>query len=392
MIRVSDKIKCTGCASCFHVCPISCITMTPDEEGFLYPVVDENKCIECHKCENVCPVINKIEIKNDYEICYAAYNKSEESREKSSSGGMFIAIARKIFQKNGVVYGAAFDEDFQVKHSSARNEDELDRLLGSKYVQSRMEDIYYDVRNNLQVGAPVLFMGTACQIAGLKSFLGKDYDNLICVDFICLGVPSPRIWGEYLDTFFERDAIRYINFKDKSLGWHTFSLKIEQDDKIFLKNGRETYFFNGYFNGLYSRPSCSDCVFKKMNRVSDMTISDCWGYYKIAPEMDDNKGLSSVIIHNDKGMKVFKSIMPDLVYKKSDIRYVKKYNSNYCISKEIGDNRKEFWEMCNKNSYIEACEKYCVAQEVIPDKTRIERIKEFLKEILISCRKMLKNC
>ena len=117
MIRVSDKKKCTGCASCFHVCPVSCITMTPDEEGFLYPVVDENKCIECHKCENVCPVINKIEIKNDYEICYAAYNKSEECREKSSSGGMFIAIARKIFKKNGVVYGAAFDEDFQVKHS-----------------------------------------------------------------------------------------------------------------------------------------------------------------------------------------------------------------------------------------------------------------------------------
>ncbi|MCH5342818.1 MAG: Coenzyme F420 hydrogenase/dehydrogenase, beta subunit C-terminal domain [Acetatifactor sp.] len=359
MIKIEEKIKCSGCSACYNVCPVNAITMEDDEEGFWYPKIDPSKCVRCDKCEKVCPYINKITAESDLQMCFAAYNKSEEERFISSSGGMFIALAKEILQEGGVVFGAAYDERYMVCHMAAENEKQLIELIGSKYLQSRIGTIYQEVHAQVKLGRKVLFVGCSCQISGLISFLGQNYDNLVCVDFICLGVPSPKVWSDYLDTFFIRDKINFVNFKDKSLGWHTFSLRINSDDEEFVRNGRETHFFSGFFKALYSRPSCSACIFKQGKRLSDITISDCWGYRKIAPEMDDNKGLSSVVIHTEKGRQLFFRVKEQVVYKEANLEDILKYNRNYNTSAAMGEQRAEFWADYNRLSKKEVFEKWC---------------------------------
>lgn len=359
MISINDNMSCSGCSACKNACPANAIVMKEDKEGFLYPFVDENKCIDCSLCDRVCPYHNKIETSPDLDMCFACYNNNENERSISSSGGIFVLLAKKVLSENGVVFGAVFDEQFTVIHSYAEKYDELLPLIGSKYMQSRIGDSFKMVKSFLDDKRQVLFAGTACQIAGLKGYLRKEYSNLICVDFICLGVPSPKVWKDYLNTFFEGEKIKTINFKNKNLGWHTFSLEIKTDKQHFCKNGRETYFFNGYFRQLYSRPSCSKCIFKEGDRVSDITISDCWGYSHIAPELDDNKGLSSVECHSQKGLAIFNNIKDSLVWKEAYLDDVKKYNSNYCVSAPLGSRRAPFWKDYDRISKEKLFKKYC---------------------------------
>ena len=328
MIQIEKKARCSGCSACYNSCPVRAIKMTEDNEGFLYPSLDENTCIKCNICEKVCPYHSAIEINQDLQACFAGYNTNDDDRAKSSSGGIFIALARAIIERKGVVFGSAYDGDFMAMHTYAESYEELVPLIGSKYMQSRIGNTFHDVKKFLDEHRTVMFVGSACQIAGLKKFLQKGYSNLICVDFICLGVPSAKIWRDYITTFFQGEKIQRVNFKDKNLGWHDFSLRIDTDKQKFCKNGRDTLFFSGYFNQLYSRPSCYECIFKNGYRVSDITISDCWGYHDIAPEMDDNKGLSSIVCHTDKGLELFESIKDKLVWKEANIDDVKKYNSN----------------------------------------------------------------
>jgi coenzyme F420-reducing hydrogenase beta subunit len=380
MIEIKDKIKCSGCSACYNSCPVNAITMIADDEGFLYPFVDESICIKCSKCDCVCPYISVPVRNTDLGKCFAGYNKNSADRASSSSGGIFVALAKAVLNNGGVVYGAAYDSRFMVCHKKAEKEEELYPLMGSKYLQSRIGNIYKDVLAQLQKGRNVLFAGSSCQIGGLRGFLGKEYENLVCVDFICLGVPSPRVWSDYLDTYFERDKIQFVNFKDKTRGWHTFSLRIDEKEKSFNKNGRETYFFSGYFKHLYSRPACSECIYKKGNRISDITISDCWGYDKIAPELDDNKGLSSIECHTEQGLRLWKSIQDNLVWKYADINDVMKYNSNYCTSAPIGKKRDDFWADYDCMPKKKLFKKYCK-----PEK------KPFLKVLLVKVKRKIRK-
>lgn len=362
MIHIEDKTKCSGCMSCYNSCPTKCIQMKEDEEGFWYPIVNSSQCINCGKCENVCPYISNVIPSHDYEICYAAYNKNMVERNVSSSGGIFIMFAKYVISTGGVVYGAAFDDEYMVYHQKAESVDELKKLVGSKYLQSRIESTYIDVYEELIKKRNVLFAGTTCQVAGLRAFLGKEYENLITIDFICLGVPSPKVWKAYLETMYDINSIKFINFKDKSEGWHNFCLRIDNPEKQ-VKIGRETYYFTGYFKQLFSRPSCSECFFKGKNRVSDITISDCWGYKHIAPEMDDNNGLSSVICHSEKGSMFFGAVKANLIWKDAKIEDVRKYNNNYWKSAPMGKDRKAFWEDFDKISKYELFENYCKPQK-----------------------------
>lgn len=381
MIQVVDPKKCTGCAGCYNACPVNAIEMRADREGFLYPAADREKCIDCNRCDKVCPFVTASVKEDDLKLCFAAYNKNPEDRAGSSSGGIFIAMAKKIILEGGIVYGAAYDEHFMAYHDSAENMEQLNRLLGSKYMQSRIGGIYKEILNQLKKGRKVMVVGTGCQIGGLKGYLGKEYSNLITVDFICLGTPSPKVWSDYLDTYFDRKDIVHVNFKDKSLGWHTFSLRIDGKDN-FVKNGRKTYFFSGYFKQLYSRPSCSDCLFKKGNRISDITISDCWGYSHIAPEMDDNKGLSSVECHSEKGLELFDSIKSGLEWKEACIEDVYKYNSNYCKSAPMGKERQAFWEEYDVLPKVELFEKYCRPEKESRIKRLVFRVKTKIKQVI----------
>lgn len=381
MIQIEDPRKCSGCSACYNACPVDAIEMQPDGEGFLYPVIDNQKCIKCKQCELACPYVTSVEEPNDLKLCFAAYNKNEVERSHSSSGGIFIALAKQILAEDGIVYGAAYDEHFTVYHTGADNIKDLDELLGSKYMQSRIGRIYKEIQKELRTGKKIMFVGTGCQIGGLKGFLRKNYTNLITVDFICLGAPSPKVWKDYLDTYFAKENISYVNFKDKSLGWHTFSLRIDGKER-FVKNGRKTYFFAGYFKQLYSRPSCSECIFKKGNRISDITISDCWGYNHIAPEMDDNKGLSSVECHSEKGAALFDSIKGGLEWKEADIEDVYRYNSNYCQSAPMGKERAAFWKDYDVIPKKELFEKYCQPQRESYAKRMIMSVKSKVKRVV----------
>lgn len=382
MIDIIDKKKCSGCHACMSICPVDAIKMIDDKEGFWYPSVNLEKCISCNRCEKVCPYNVNIFPEIDKEMCYAAYAKNAKNREMSSSGGVFITIAEHIITLGGVVFGAAYDEQYLAYHKSVASMKDLQELIGSKYMQSKIGNCFKKVKELLKKDIVVLFVGTACQIAGLKGYLNYEYRNLITIDFVCLGVPSPKVWRDYIETFFDSDNIRFINFKDKTLGWHDFSLRID-DPNTKVKNGRQTYFFSGYFKQLYSRPSCSECYFKGKNRVSDITISDCWGYEYIAPELDDNKGLSSIVCHSDKGLKIVEDIKDKLVWKESDVELVKKYNSNYCNSPEFGARRTAFWSDYDVLDKKILFEKYCK-----PESTNryVIRIKRIWKKIVLMIR------
>lgn len=360
MIRIDDKLKCSGCSACMNACAHDAIAMKADEEGFVYPLIDEDKCVNCNLCEKVCPYNNSWEPKTDLKRCFVGYNLNVDERASSSSGAIFILLAKKVLEEAGVVFGASYDENFMVFHSKAENIEELKPLLGSKYLQSDMGTAYRQVKDCLQNNRKVLFVGTTCQIAGLRGYLRKDYEHLLCVDFICLGIPSPLVWKDYLETYFPNEVLSKVNFKSKERGWHTFSLAIDTDKQHFSKDGKSTYFFAGYFKGLYSRPSCSECVFKgNKNRISDITLSDSWGCETFAKELDDNKGLSNIIVHNDKGYEAFLAIKDDLKYKEVDFDIAISGNKNYYYSLPEGKQRKQFWDEYHRIDKAILFRKYC---------------------------------
>lgn len=348
-IQIHDKKCCSGCTACVSVCPKSCIAMLEDEEGFLYPQVDTTVCIECSKCVKVCPYTNsEFILKPDTEelaLCYAAYNRNEEIRYKSSSGGMFRAFADKIIAEGGVVFGATYDKDFSVYHSYTESIEGLTAFMGSKYLQSRMGNSFTSVKQFLNEGRKVLFSGCGCQIAGLKRYLKNDNENLICVDILCHGVGSPKIWKDYLHHYFNDYDIKSINCRDKIVGWSNSSYTIIGKERQYSEVVHKNIYHKTYIKHTHIRPSCEVCPFKNDNRVSDITIADCWGFKKIAPEMNDEKGLSSVIVHSAKGKKLFDAVASQLVFKEASIDDVKEYNPDYIRSQNV-DHRKRnaFWK------------------------------------------------
>ena len=276
MIEIKSKEDCCGCYACYNICPKQCITMKTDNEGFWYPKIDKNKCINCNLCEKVCPIINPVKRVDSKKIAYASMNKDEQVRMKSSSGGIFSILAEYIIKNNGVVYGAGFDEDFNIKHKRILYSTDLDLLRGSKYVQSSIGDIYKQVKNDLENNNPVLFTGTPCQVEGLRSYLRKEYVNLITMDFICHGVPSPLVWEKYLKKMkkSKQENIKNIYFRNKDIGWKLFSLKIIFDKRIYSNDLNNDLFMKGFLQDVYLRPSCYNCKFKKINRISDITVAD----------------------------------------------------------------------------------------------------------------------
>lgn len=313
MIHIEDKSKCSGCEACAHVCPYDAIRMVPDREGFLYPEVDRARCVDCGLCEKRCPILAP-RVLTEETVAYAAQHIDEEVRSKSSSGGVFSVIAEVVLRQNGVVFGAAFDNAFEVRHIGVESVGELPRFRGSKYVQSCIGRAYAEAKQLLDVGRAVCFSGTPCQIEGLLSYLGKSYDRLVTVDIVCHGVPSPKLYRKYLDHQIRKQGpISAVSFRDKCYGYagSTMSLRFKSGKK--MTNSRELQFFKDtFFRNLSTRPSCYDCHFKTVARRADFTLFDCWHVGRWDRSMDDDKGTTCVLLHTPKARALFDRIKSDL--------------------------------------------------------------------------------
>jgi len=309
--------NCVGCSACAQRCPKQCISMVPDSEGFLSPVIEAEKCIDCGLCKKVCPVLSAGKQcggseKYDTPVTWAAWSLDVGIRLKSSSGGLFSMLAEDVLKKGGSVFGAAFGRDFTVKHLAVSNVSELDSLRRSKYVQSDMGRCYIEAERLLREHRPVLFSGTGCQIAGLKSFLGKDYPELLTVDLVCFGVPSPKIWSMYLDYMKKRfkSDISEISFRDKANGWKNYCMYISfRNGRIYRRTAVKDPFFIGFGKNIFSRKCCYSCRFRHPESRADITLADFWGAEKLNGTVaDDNKGISLVLANTPKGKAAVESL------------------------------------------------------------------------------------
>ena len=289
---------------------------------------------------------------------YACKNKDSFVRAESTSGGVFTLLAEYVLGRNGAVFGVIFDDNWSVRFFKAVNRSELSAIRGSKYPQAYMGDTLRLVKQELMQGREVLFVGTPCQVAGLKSFLGKEYGNLLCVDFICLGVGSPKLWDSYLKENFYQEHIREIKFKDKRAGWHRFTTVIKTDGREVAVPGPKNPYMQSYLSGNNVRPSCYSCGFKgKEGRNSDLTISDSWGIEKSAPEFDDDKGVSNVFINTTKGADVFGKIQEGLNYIQIAFPDAIKSNPYYFSSVANPPRRSSFWNAYQKSGFTNAMKK-----------------------------------
>lgn len=316
MILIKDKADCCGCTACASICPKDAVTMVPDTLGFKYPNVDLDKCIDCGLCEKVCAFNDKYDKSLNLEEpeIFAARHKDMREIETSRSGAAFIAISDYILENGGIVYGVGYKDHFRVAHKRATTKEERNEFKGSKYVQSDLDGIFWQVKEDLKKGYTVLFSGTPCQTAGLNSYIGKKLrENLVLVDIVCHGVPSPYIWRDYL-AYIEkkyRSKVVKVNFRDKSrIGWSG------QIESFIFENGRkiESRIYTDLFQqNIMLRYSCSKCYFTNYIRPSDFTIADYWGWSRISSDFNsDDKGCSLLLINTNKGIELFKSLSKSL--------------------------------------------------------------------------------
>lgn len=357
MIEIVEKSDCVGCEACVQRCPKQCIVMKEDAEGFLYPQIDIEKCIDCGLCERVCPVINQGEPRKPL-VAYAAKNQDESVRLSSSSGGVFTALAEQVIAQGGVVFGARFDESWNVVHDYVETIEGLSAFRGAKYVQSRIGQSFLRAETFLKQGRMVLFSGLPCQITGLKKFLRKDYDNLITVELFCHGVPSPMVWKRFLEEEVAIPHIRLksISFRDKVSGWKNYSFFYSQEDANGVQLHRMPFaknlFMRGFLADLYLRPSCYHCPVKQCKSGSDLTIGDYWGIQQAHPGLDDDKGVSAVLVNTDKGAAILQAVQQVSLYE-STFEKVVKCNPALIKSAQEPTKRFLFFELLNQRKISE---------------------------------------
>ena len=352
-----NKKDCCGCTACYNACGVNAIEMKADEKGFLYPVVNQAKCVNCGKCKNVCPFSESYKINKTEPDIYAFKNKDDDVREESSSGGVFQAIAQYIILKDGIVVGVETDDKFIVKHSVADNMDDVKKFSGSKYVQSDLGRVFADIRKFLENGRYVLFSGTPCQVAGLKSYLGKDYETLYTVDFICHGVPSPLMWKHFIDGIKKQyEGIEAVVCRDTAK-WGTHITKVILRDGI-VKHTDD--YIQMFLSNCAIRKSCFECKFTSCDRVGDFTMADYWGLKNCFPEFYDTKGASVLFFNTDKSKKLFDVLNEAGHMIKSDITKVLPYQPQ--LVSPIRKTRicTTFWKDYKKRGYEFVFKKYII--------------------------------
>ncbi len=357
MISIKDKKDCCGCTACAEACPVSCISMVRDSEGFLYPSVNSDACINCGKCSRVCPVINKRSIPFPQKA-YILRNKNAEAVRVSTSGGAVSVFAKAVIDDGGIVFGGAFGEDYYVEHRAAETIEALEMFKSSKYVQCDPKNSFSDVKRELSSGRKVMFAGTPCQVAGLKNHLGKEYDNLFTVDFVCRAVPSPLVWEKYrlMMEKKHRSKLSYACFREKTYGYHSSNMSLRfENGKKHLGNTRTDYYLKSFFEGINVRPSCFDCSFRQAGRVSDLTVFDCWDITRYVPSVrDDDKGYTACFVQSEKGQKMLDLCTPGLTCYSADANTLVKHCGHMAVENpDINPNRDRFFEMINDGMSVE---------------------------------------
>ena len=359
--HLADKKACTGCTACAGTCPVRAISMEPDAYGFAYPAIDAAACIHCGACERTCPVLNPSPKSEKLPLAYAAYSLDEPVRMRSSSGGVFTELAKTVFAKGGVVYGAAYDENFRVVHRAAGNLAELDALRGAKYAQSRLGECFSEIKTRLDRGQAVLFSGTPCQVGGLKAFLKPDDENLLCVDFVCHGVPSPMAWERYVEYRAKADRSGElpveINLRDKSSGWSRYRYSNAfryADGSEHLERSTQSAYMKLFTGDYLSRSSCENCCFKGYSRQSDITLGDFWGIWDVAPEMDDDRGTSVILLQSEKGRQAWDQIKDKLRIKEVRLEQASQSNPSMISTSKAKESREKALEAIREEGFEKA--------------------------------------
>lgn len=359
MITINDRELCSGCGACNAVCPQKCIRMEADEEGFYYPVVMKEKCIHCGLCENTCPY-NTVFIKNEVINAYAALNTDQTIRMNSSSGGVFTALSNYVLHSGGVVYGVSFSDDLRnVQFCQIEKEENLYQLRGSKYIQALPNNLYKNIQSQLQDGRRVLFSGTPCQINALNNYLHKNYENLLCVDIICHGVPSGKLWNKYLDFVEQkkRNTVKTINFRSKKNGWHDFGMQKNMSDgrEVFISKDRDP-FLQMFLKNYSLRPSCYNCH-AKSEKSADISLGDFWGIRGVYPELDDDRGTSLVLSRTLKGDTIINSLS-EIELRKVDVKTALRSNTAEYMSVKKPSKRDNFYIDLDTLTFREMITKY----------------------------------
>lgn len=379
MITITDKENCCGCEACTQICPKKCISFIQDEEGFCYPKVDESTCIDCGLCEKVCPVLNQWE-EDMPKTVIAAINEDEEVRFNSSSGGIFTLLGEKVLESGGVVSGAKFDQDWNVTVTYTENSDDLQAFQGSKYLQARIGRSYIDCKRFLESGRRVMFTGTPCQIAGLLHYLRKPYSNLLAVEVLCYGVPSPLVWKSYLNEIrgmvsrFQDNAINRWRLLNK---FH-FHCSMGNDKIVLTSPASRNTYMRLFQKGLTIRPSCFSCPAKTGKSRADISMGDFWGVEDVNTSMDDNKGVSMVMLHTDKGRSFFETIK----VKRQDVCYnkeVSSHNKAYFSSATHNPERERFFKRLKQTGSVHRAAS-CFFHETL--RQRMSDIKRLIREYM----------
>lgn len=360
--------------------------MSADEEGFLYPEIQEDVCIHCDRCQAVCPILSPPTL-NPLREVYAAYALDKTERMSSTSGGVFAVLARSVLEAGGVVCGATYESDFSVRHVLIDDPSELIRLKGTKYVQSETGQQFSAIRMHLEKKQLVLFSGTPCQVAGLKSFLGHDDEHLICIDLICHGVPSPLVWQRYLQEASKDGRIAQVDFRHKHEGTDMAFVRfcLENGD-CWEEKQSENLYMKGFLRNYYVRPSCFSCHFKGMDRCSDLTIGDFWSIKEFHPQFADECGNSAIIVHSEKGKTILETAEKRLALRSATMQEILLWNE--CLVESVAKTYKrvEFFQRWKAESICDlvqdlSWEAASKEKQNSSIKTKLKhRLKRFMKE------------
>ena len=356
MKTICKADDCFGCLACLNTCPKDCISVSTDNNGFIRPIVDESKCIECNRCVRACPANHQVTLNSPKNV-YAGQMLNKGAAMESTSGGLFQALAIYILSVGGVICAARQEPDNSLHHVMVHNEDELRQCLKSKYYQSSVGSCYREIKDLLRNDIKVLFCGTPCQVAGLLSFLGKQYDGLLTCDLVCHGTPSKEVVDKYIaDKEKEyHSKLTGIQFRDKKHGWAAMTMMMTfKNGKSYSETAGNDDFYFGFFHGLYYRQSCYACPFAKSDRIGDITLGDFWGIEDTKTELDPSKGISLVLVNTEKGCDLLSKIKASISLESHTMEEAKKKNHNLNSPSRRNPNYDRFYALLDRHSLRQA--------------------------------------